>query len=188
MRKGKLIGLSCVLICAALCAIGCGGEDAMAPAGVGAAGGMAAAGTGAGGAGTGGASGSAAGAGGSAGGAGSGGAGGGAAPTWTQVFAALDNGDQRRCSNAGCHGKPTMAPKGLSFTDATTAYEAFVNKMAMCANKVLVTPSDTAKSYLVEKLKPSPTCDATMPLGMTALAASDLKQLTDWIEAGAMNN
>jgi len=82
-----------------------------------------------------------------------------------------------------CHG---------DFSDASQAYLELVNVPASrntCGPKVLVTPSDLAKSYLVNKLTGVGICPQTqrMPLD-SSLIPADVQTIADWICSGAKDN
>lgn len=51
-----------------------------------------------------------------------------------------------------------------------------------------VEPGDPASSLLIDKISNAmPECGEPMPPG-GALSATEIKQIVDWIQAGAMNN
>ncbi len=57
---------------------------------------------------------------------------------------------------------------------------AMVNAASTCGSEVLVTPGDPSMSYLLEKLKPSPSCGVVMPPA-GALPENTQACIEEWI-------
>jgi hypothetical protein len=80
----------------------------------------------------------------------------------------------------------------LSLSSAAVAYMQLVkvsSTSSMCSGKTRVVPGDPAGSLLVQKLRGNNTmCGAAMPVGADEITDAELKQITDWISAGACNN
>lgn len=113
----------------------------------------------------------------------------GAAPTLTEVY------DMVYVTNcAVCHG---MAPSDntngkLGMIRGKQAfYDALVNKPTQgvqCTGKgMYIVPGNPAMSVLVQKVSTTPPCGVEMPVG-GMLQPAEVKMLSDWIAAGAMNN
>jgi hypothetical protein len=118
-------------------------------------------------------------------------------PTWSAIYPEI-------IVKLGCNGGPSChassAGGKLVMQNQADAYAALVNVKAMgtnlqaggtnCADTGLmrVKPSDPTNSLLVNKVEAAtPMCGMHMPPG-GMLTADQLKQLRDWISAGAMNN
>jgi hypothetical protein len=99
------------------------------------------------------------------------------------------------CGAAACHGGPAGIA-GLNFGDPETSYERLVGGApnmgaAASGGLSLVTPGDTAASYLFQKL--TRTGDdllaaglgAAMPLGLAPASLEVLDAVGAWIDAGA---
>jgi hypothetical protein len=111
--------------------------------------------------------------------------------TWSAVF-------QEVIVNNGCNGGSTChaSASGGNLVMQTKAdsYSALVNIAAMgasgCATSMLkrVVPSDPDNSLLVNKLEQAmPACGARMPPG-AALKPEQIKQVRDWVAAGAKDD
>jgi hypothetical protein len=199
--------LTFVAVCAVIAAVGCGGDDSSTTnpvgttAGTGVAGSVGAAGTVSAVAGTGtaavagtGASaaagtGAAAAAGtGAAAAAGTGAAAGGAV-TLSMVY---DTVYVTNC--AVCHGMmPSDNTNGKlgMIRNKDQFFAALVGKPtqgSQCMGKgTYIVPGSPATSILVQKVSTTPPCGVEMPVG-GMLMASDVKLITDWVSAGALNN
>lgn len=116
-------------------------------------------------------------------------------PTFSAIYAEII---QASCGGPSCHS--SSAGGGLVMQTKMEAYTALVNAKAMgmnvsatganCADVggVRVVPNDPANSLFVDKIEnPTPKCGGHMPPG-GMLSAAQLKQVRDWIMAGAMNN
>ncbi|HET8933866.1 MAG TPA: PQQ-binding-like beta-propeller repeat protein [Polyangiales bacterium] len=116
-------------------------------------------------------------------------------PTFSAIYAEII---QASCGGPSCHS--SSAGGGLVMQTKMDAYTALVNAKAMgmnvsasganCADVggMRVVPNDAANSLLVDKIEnPTPKCGGHMPPG-GMLTAAQLKQVRDWIMAGAMNN
>jgi len=118
-------------------------------------------------------------------------------PTWSAVF-------QELIVAKGCNGGPTChastAGGNLVMQTKDASYTALVGVKAMgvnlsgggpnCADsgKSRVVAGDPANSLLVNKVEaPTPICGLHMPPG-GMLTPAELKQLKDWITAGAKND
>jgi hypothetical protein len=109
-----------------------------------------------------------------------------ASATFTEVFAQIINGPPG-CTE--CH-----PPSGaLDLSTQATAYAALVSQPATsstsCASQTidLVTPGNADMSLLYLKVS-NPPCGSKMPLGGTALDATQLQLISSWINGGALNN
>jgi hypothetical protein len=96
---------------------------------------------------------------------------------------------------AVCHG---MMPKdsangnlGNIKGGKDAFYNAVVNKPAQgsqCMGKgMYVVPGNPQMSLLLQKLSSTPPCGVEMPVG-GMLEPDQVKLITDWVAAGAMNN
>jgi len=107
------------------------------------------------------------------------------APTFTRIY---NNIIAVKCG--GCH--TTSVSGGLDMKDKKTAHAELLKKAEGVAcsptMKTRVVPGNAAKSLIIEKLKPSPSCGGQMPLARTPLTADSIKMIEDWINAGALNN
>jgi len=83
-----------------------------------------------------------------------------------------------------CHQSPT-AEKGLDLSSGA-AYSKTVNQICSVSGQLII-PNDAANSQLALALSGSSTCVSKMPPG-ASLSASDISIVTDWINAGALNN
>lgn len=111
-------------------------------------------------------------------------------PTWSAVF-------QELIVAKGCNGGPTChaasAGGNLIMQTKDASYMALVGQKAAgmpCAASGLtrVVAGDPANSLIVDKVESAtPKCGTHMPPGGN-LSAAEIKQLKDWIMAGAMNN
>jgi hypothetical protein len=119
--------------------------------------------------------------------------GGEATPTFTQVYALIQN----KCSP--CHTTTTAGNIGISLghLDMTTQANAYMNLVnaptmgTQCAGKgTRVTPGDeeTSIMYLKVSLDDPTPCGAKMPLGLPALSQEETDLIENWIKGGAPNN
>jgi uncharacterized protein (TIGR03118 family) len=94
-----------------------------------------------------------------------------------------------RCSS--CHtGIGATLPGSMNLTSAASSFAALVNVASVQSPAVKrVAPSDSANSYLVNKLLGT-NIGATnrMPLGGPFLDQPTIDQVKSWIDAGALNN
>jgi hypothetical protein len=108
-------------------------------------------------------------------------------PTFTDVYTII-HADCLPCHSTGA-GKTTGK---LDMTTQATAYKDLVGVAAAgsaCKGKgTRVVAGDSAKSLLVQKLNPTPTCGKQMPNGMPALSSTPIALITAWIDSGAPNN
>ncbi|MEO8636065.1 MAG: hypothetical protein ABI587_12380 [Gemmatimonadales bacterium] len=87
-------------------------------------------------------------------------------------------------SCAGCH--PALSAPNLG---AGSSFAATVGVTSGCGVLVYVVASNSATSYLYQKLiNAIPACGSRMPPGPTALPASTTNIIRDWIDNGAPNN
>lgn len=86
------------------------------------------------------------------------------------------------CVAAACHDAAT-ASEGLDLE--TDPHSALVNGTSVPTGKPLVVAGDSAGSYLIEKLGPSPSAGFAMPTGTNGLDPADLAVVASWIDAGA---
>jgi hypothetical protein len=114
---------------------------------------------------------------------------GGAAPTLQMVY---DTVYVTNC--AVCHGMmPSDNANGKlgMIRSKDMFYQALVGKPAQgaqCAGKgTYIVPGNPSMSLLLQKVSSTPPCGVEMPVG-GMLQPTEVKMLTDWIMAGAMNN
>lgn len=190
--------LTFVAVWAVLAAVGCGDDSGTTPSpntaagtGAGTSPGTAGSGTAAG---MGAAAGSTVGASGSGvtGGAAGTGASSGAAPTLQMVY---DMVYMTQC--AICHGMKPSATANGNLGDIRGSkdafYTAFVSKPAigaLCGGKgTYVVPGQPAQSLLIQKItQDTPPCGGTRMPPTGPLEPADIKLVTDWVMAGALNN
>jgi hypothetical protein len=103
--------------------------------------------------------------------------------TFTRVHEVLF----RRC--VICHGTNGR----LDMTTRMLAYRNLVGVGAMgpsCmgGDRVRVVAGDPARSLLLEKVNPMPSCGARMPRGAMPLTAAEIALIRGWIAAGARND
>jgi mono/diheme cytochrome c family protein len=113
----------------------------------------------------------------------------GPAPTLTQIY---DSVYVTNC--AVCHGMvPNVNTNGNlgPIKNKDAFYMSLVNKPTQgpaCMGKgMYIVPGQPAMSVLLQKVSTTPPCGVEMPVG-GMLMASDVKLLTDWVAAGALNN
>lgn len=82
-----------------------------------------------------------------------------------------------QCATAGCHDTTTAA-QGLDLLGSGVK-SRIRSQMATCTSAA----GQPMASFLVAKVKPSPSCGGPMPLGGTPLDAAALKCLEDYIAA-----
>jgi len=94
----------------------------------------------------------------------------------------------KSCATTGCH--TGAAPRASLDLSSGKSYAELVNvASSSCSSKVLVTPSDVSKSYLMNKLTGVGMCSGTqMPKTGTTLPAAQLDAVRSWICNGAKNN
>ena len=95
--------------------------------------------------------------------------------------------DNRGCTTAGCHdiGSHLL---GLVLTP-DSSYLKLVNVTSSeNTAKKLVMPSDTAQSYLVDKVSGTQSTGDRMPLGQPPLTSIEIQNIKNWISKGALNN
>jgi hypothetical protein len=119
------------------------------------------------------------------------GAGPGAAPTLQMVYDSV-----YIASCAVCHGmKPTPTANG-NLGDIKGSKDAFYNALvnkpalgAQCTGKgMYIVPGQPAQSLLIQKIsQATPPCGTQMP-PTGPLQSADIKLVTDWVMAGALNN
>lgn len=95
------------------------------------------------------------------------------------------------CAISGCHSA-TTASGGLSLA-AGEAFDGLVNTpSSQLLEMNRVEPGDPDNSYLVHKISGTQTTvggsGTTMPQDGLALSAEEIQAITDWIEAGALDN
>ena len=110
-----------------------------------------------------------------------------AAPTWTQIYALLIDGDPNTTGDTACdvchsggEGSWTTGTKAETYTNT-------VNNTADCG-LTLVVPGNANGSFLYQKLLASPSCGSQMPPGSKKWSATAIQMMADWINAGAQNN
>lgn len=84
------------------------------------------------------------------------------------------------CTASGCHGAyaPNVAPDLASPGIATRLVDVTSQG---CTDRVLVDSANPQDSYLLEKLRPDPSCGNQMPLGGT-LSEDDIACVEQWVE------
>ena len=118
-------------------------------------------------------------------------------PTFTNIFENIFiKGNVGNCMATFCHGgEPSSAGNGnlqILYDDKEATYNNLVNADSTsdaCSElgMKLVVPGDPVNSLLMVKLFEDPPCGARMPLG-PALQDTQVNQILEWIEMGAMNN
>ena len=118
-------------------------------------------------------------------------------PTFTNIFEnILTKGETGNCMAGFCHGgEPSSAGNGnlqIIFGEKDMAYNNLVNAESTseaCGDSgmKLVEPGDPSNSLLMVKLFEDPPCGMRMPIG-PALQDTQVNQILEWIEMGAMNN
>lgn len=100
------------------------------------------------------------------------------------------------CARAGCHD-PVKKEHGMDLSTAATIHAGWVNKMTAdhCMNNAAVTrvvPGMPDRSFVVTLVKNLTTRCAEVrrmpPAPFPALTAAEVKTITDWVAAGALNN
>ncbi len=91
------------------------------------------------------------------------------------------------CAVSGCHNSTGNLPH---LSTAQAAYDGMVNQPAgeLCSSAaatLYVKPNNSANSVLILKLSGTTCGSSQMPLGGSPMTASDLSQLTAWIDSGA---
>ncbi len=83
------------------------------------------------------------------------------------------------CAGPGCHAAdiPNVAPDLASPGVAERLIDV---PTTACPDRVLIDSVNPAQSYLLESLKPSPTCGGQMPVG-GALSEADIACVEEWI-------
>lgn len=104
-------------------------------------------------------------------------------PTLDQIQAAVFT---PSCASSSCHSNGAQAA-GLSLADADTSYLELVGQFSGQVVNQLVEPNNSAASYLIHKLEGAATIEnARMPIGLPAIAQSDIDVIKQWIDAGAL--
>ncbi len=93
----------------------------------------------------------------------------------TKIFA-------QKCTNAACHGDGANSKAGLDLKTIGVETRLMEVDAKTCSDQVLVVAGDSASSFLLAKLQPSPGCGAQMPKGGTPLTAEEINCVADWIE------
>ncbi len=103
-------------------------------------------------------------------------------------------------ASVSCHGGPSASGRLDYSSDAVTLYAALVNKTSTTFNTAgwaIVKPSDSAHSWLYEKVHPAaggqPGLAANNPVGSQmplggSLCSATTDTLKNWIDQGALNN
>jgi hypothetical protein len=96
---------------------------------------------------------------------------------------------RRGCTASNCHGSAMSG--GLGLASAAASYADLVDVAATAVDGPSgldrVTANNTAASYLWLKVSGS-TAGARMPQGLAVLDATDLGNIENWINTGALNN
>lgn len=93
--------------------------------------------------------------------------------------------DRRGCSNTTCHGSTRAANLDLQ---QGASYTNLVNMPSTSESGTRVIPGNADASYLVIKLEGRQTVGSSMPIGGAALDATDLTNIKNWVNRGALNN
>jgi uncharacterized protein (TIGR03118 family) len=91
---------------------------------------------------------------------------------------------------AGCHtGVGGALPGVMNLSSAAASFAALVNVASIeRPASMRVKASDSANSYLINKLTGVDIVGGRMPLGGTPLTAEQIAEVRSWIDAGAQNN
>jgi uncharacterized protein (TIGR03118 family) len=91
---------------------------------------------------------------------------------------------------SGCHtGTGGTLPGVMNLSSAAASFAALVNVTSIQRPALMrVKPSDSANSYIVNKLKGVDISGSRMPLGGTPLTDAQIAEVVSWIDAGAQNN
>ena len=96
---------------------------------------------------------------------------------------------RRGCTASNCHGSAMSG--GLGLASATASYADLVDVAATAVDGPSgldrVTANNTAASYLWLKVSGN-TAGTRMPQGAAVLDATDLGNIQNWINTGALNN
>ena len=107
-----------------------------------------------------------------------------AAPSFATNIVEIFN--RTGCSSGNCHGNGAA---GLTLSTAAVSFANLVNiASSFCGGETRVIPNDATNSYLMKKVLGTQACGARMPLGGGQLDATDIGNLTNWINTGAPNN
>jgi len=93
--------------------------------------------------------------------------------------------DRRGCSGSSCHGSSQSA--GLDLR-AANSHGELVGIRATQSSLNRVERSDASKSYLILKLEGNQTTGNQMPPGGPVINATDLQNIKNWINQGALDN
>lgn len=85
------------------------------------------------------------------------------------------------CAGGGCHGAEDEAA-GLDLESLGVADRVSMQPATQCAG-LLADPTQPTASVLYQKVLPTNTCGATMPIGRPPLTDAELDCLVDWIAA-----
>jgi hypothetical protein len=98
---------------------------------------------------------------------------------------ALSTWTEAGCQRGGCHRSPNP-PAGVDLSSAQAMRRSLVNIPAGPSGQTRIVPGDHARSYLMLKLLgEGGTVGFSMPPGGPRLPRSRLRQVADWIDAGA---
>jgi len=95
--------------------------------------------------------------------------------------------DGRGCATAGCHDVGSHL-LGLILTPDSSYLKLINITSSENTAKKLVMPSDTAQSYLVDKVSGTQSTGDRMPLGQPPLTSIEIQNIKNWISKGALNN
>jgi len=97
-----------------------------------------------------------------------------AAPTWSAIYSQLlvNAGSPSNCMGSGCHDPGVE--KGIDLSTLSKGYSTILHR---------VTPGMPSTSDLIIVLQ-----SGYMPLGRPQMPASDIEQISSWIQAGAQDN
>lgn len=101
-------------------------------------------------------------------------------PAPAAVPVCVSNVFSMHCGSAACHGDGAAQVDLVSPDVATRLVDEPSGAGGLCAGRVLVA-TDGSESLLLAKLSDTPPCGSKMPLVGAALAAAELKCVTDWV-------
>jgi len=87
------------------------------------------------------------------------------------------------CAGSGCHVGETTSGVNLS------NYQQIINSLGDQYGERIVDPGNAADSPIVDKISTQlPRFGERMPLGGTPLSGTQIAQIRDWIDGGALDN
>jgi hypothetical protein len=105
------------------------------------------------------------------------------APTFTTIYTSIL---AMRCGP--CHTGGGMPQGDLDMSTQATAYGELVGVAALCGiGNTLVIPRDATRSLLWRKVAAVDLCGDVMPRMSSRLTTAQIRQIEQWINAGALN-